>query len=1795
MLTEENLTNTLFRLPLRTKEMSEKSKISNKEITVQAIERHFREVYQYVGEMLLFLVNIRKIKFSILKVENNEFKKSSEEFSVFAYDFTKSDFDRKSKAILEYDRNPSSKSVTTVSYKTCVQHVSNSVNCCKKHYLLVEQIRFSEIKASQNIKCYVSTELFTFPKGAVASSLKGAPCSNSYGGECISCKLKGKTHGQVSVQNVFCTLPISTTSGLPVLVNGNFLLEYETRRELWLSLSGAEREWNLKILSQCVLPCYIFLLNQFKEDAIKTALMVAKQDVEKQQKEIYNFFPEFIGEKEKNYWHYFSFLFYQEVFRRNEEILPVACNNKKLYFSCPQDQFIVYVEENIKCSQKPTLLEILQAVGLHIDLTPARIVKNFEESGNPLSDMSPALIRERLKGMSKTIIFQNFLHVKQSCFKDAISLATVLEYCMKDLNKLIYFLNTKEELVGLPLCLLADDTLRIFSKNSPVFVSPFSSIFQRSQAMFVHKQLVSILEKYNYSNILRSFKLQDFVEMLPDELNREEFKGNFIMEFNAQNKIGKTWLKTVWEFLRRCRRYLQGHLEDWLLLLARLNSVEFLLPVSQRTSVLYLEAAEGKFDQVIEILRELPVYEVSERDFVDHNYSQIYQTAVKIYPQEFKKGFFGSINRIEDLENALLFSQDRNELNLSIRQARIILDHIENLWFNEHCYSTKIHTLPIFIKYDGNLTKIDREAVVLPESDIPYDGLDIIEEHMQVKFIKAGYPRIFKKVGYQVVTILRFYTGFIFPHLLLLPVPAILKHMEYIKLLFSGPFSFHSGKNEVNNFIKILSNLKFIPAQEGVFRAPSELFDPHVKLFELVFKNEHFPPSHFRKESWLNFLRNIGLITELSKKLAVEIANLIQYIKNEKVMLEASKMLCQKIKMRRFYCDENFLYLIRCIEFLKPKQVEEINETIFSSLNKSTSRMCYNGSVHYSQENLVWTSKLVLPKYACCFESRETYAKLGVKQGLKGERLQRQEETQILFQDVLRHIDNLTNNANYKVRTMTCKTIPKAYREQYKCVLKEFYEFLQLSRPLEHKHVELLSQRSVILVNDNADLDIPRRSNLSNQMKLTPYINEVNVIWGQYFKLFEEIGCQQSSNASQFFDVLKEIKTTVMKNHLNPNELVIVSKAVTNVSSLLRSSPLSHTVQTQIYLPCTKHFHPKPLEPVYLLSSSELIYINDYHMQERMKDFEGSFMLSKYEGIEDARNINENLLSGLPPNSMPKLLSKLVQEVLKEPIFEVEPLEEHFSKKLSTIFSSPYFFHGLERLAKYEYKARDKNLSELENIFKVIQSAKISVLQRVQTNLICNEKVILTSETDKEVYTTVTKNSLKIYLQVGELTEASAKVALGILDLLQLHSIEFIQGNNVIVLEKLLEISPKEIPELLDSFRIPREALNAEVRLLPTPGNFVPQTWYLFLNNSFEKFEVGEFVAINREFEGAECYVYGIIRGCRNEESVHISQLTYDVQVDEDPTNLVKFKDFDLYGFDRLVQAAVSTKEIVKSEGKERREQTEVPLPQSYEEAVSEIRDALGSLSELDQESKKKVIRKLYLKWHPDKHEERHKDFATRIFQFLLNELNSDHKDIENNFDSWNSSARTYSYSKRSNFEFFHHDNNSSPNFHYGRNSSRNFHNGSSSSQSFHHGRKSSPNFSFFFKKQTDNPQPTQSKRWYKQAEKDLQAAKDRKEQNSDSFFQWHCFMAKQVCCFSMFKWLFLNISQSTFAYSNNEPDFTQKSLVLHNRNYTEELPHFYLFWITFELHSKDNGQIFTNFGKILCSNFCATLNVIFF
>lgn len=240
-----------------------------------------------------------------------------------------------------------------------------------------------------------------------------------------------------------------------------------------------------------------------------------------------------------------------------------------------------------------------------------------------------------------------------------------------------------------------------------------------------------------------------------------------------------------------------------------------------------------------------------------------------------------------------------------------------------------------------------------------------------------------------------------------------------------------------------LSRLKFILTCWGEFKAPFQLYDPNNELFKLVYTEEHIPTSKYNEESWLNILKNCALISEISKELAIEIASLIQDLEDEAAK-KASAVFFHKIKQGELTEDEHFLNKLKFIKFLIPKKLETIKEEIYRSLNKSVSRVCFNGSVHHLLENLVRTSKLVLPAYACCFRE-ETYLKLGVQ--LNRNKSQNQDEPKISFSDALKHVDNLTSNTDYPQKTLSCKSLPRKYRGECKKVLEDIFKFLQQSQP----------------------------------------------------------------------------------------------------------------------------------------------------------------------------------------------------------------------------------------------------------------------------------------------------------------------------------------------------------------------------------------------------------------------------------------------------------------------------------------------------------------------------------------------------------------------------------------------------------------------------------------------------------------------------------------------------------------------------------------------------------------------------
>ena len=90
-------------------------------------------------------------------------------------------------------------------------------------------------------------------------------------------------------------------------------------------------------------------------------------------------------------------------------------------------------------------------------------------------------------------------------------------------------------------------------------------------------------------------------------------------------------------------------------------------------------------------------------------------------------------------------------------------------------------------------------------------------------------------------------------------------------------------------------------------------------------------------------------------------------------------------------------------------------------------------------------------------------------------------------------------------------------------------------------------------------------------------------------------------------------------------------------------------------------------------------------------------------------------------------------------------------------------------------------------------------------------------------------------------------------------------------------------------------------------------------------------------------------------------------------------------------------------------------ISQDLQQAKEEIRSELQDIQHLPESERRRAIRRLYLKWHPDKNQD-NVELAEEAFKFLMNELDRLEKDEPESFsgvhswrthqDSWNSYAR---------------------------------------------------------------------------------------------------------------------------------------------------------------------------------------------
>ena len=262
------------------------------------------------------------------------------------------------------------------------------------------------------------------------------------------------------------------------------------------------------------------------------------------------------------------------------------------------------------------------------------------------------------------------------------------------------------------------------------------------------------------------------------------------------------------------------------------------------------------------------------------------------------------------------------------------------------------------------------------------------------------------------------------------------------------------------------------------------------------------------------------------------------------------------------------------------------------------------------------------------------------------------------------------------------------------------------------------------------------------------------------------------------------------------------------------------------------------------------------------------------------------------------------------------------------------------------------------------------------------------------------------------------------------------------------------------------------------------------MNEDFQDFDPGDYVGfelddptLNRE-SGVVTYIYArIVEEVTDPDCFLLAKryridIAYNQGMEVDATDLYKFhrsEDLNCTAIDVIDGLSENSSRHFgnPSKGKD------------MQEIFDEISDLLEQAWKMPEEKCRKVIKRLYLRWHPDKNVG-NEELCNEVFKHLQNEISQlesgEPRDIPQTHSGFTESTQRTSYD-----DFFFSWGNRARQHHAQREGYRTRQQSYGSS----HGRQ--------------NPQPGEARRWFRQAHADVTAVMNDVACNKPSF-EWACF-----------------------------------------------------------------------------------------
>ena len=1145
---------------------------------------------------------------------------------------------------------------------------------------------------------------------------------------------------------------------------------------------------------------------------------------------------------------------------------------------------------------------------------------------------------------------------------------------------------------------------------------------------------------------------------------------------------------------------------------------QYLLPLSLSESVIHLPSHDATNREVVDVLRLVNLPELNGRVLLS-------TSATHTLPNSFRYAcrLVASIDSPKLILKALdaKMTRDTHSLHgkLKATECRTILGYFsKNVKDLSEGDKRPLKRLPFYEAIHGGLLSIDDNSVCVVPVDVPGKGMEVLESVSDVVFLKwwYGLSDLQKFLEFESTSSVDMYCKFILKFFHFFSSEARLVHLKHIRdRILNQVFAKEYDKQRL---LYCLESTNIIPSSDGTLVKANCYYNPENEVFKALLSDDLFPPEPFNSEEWLPFLKRIGLIHEISQDLfkmfALKIANEAVTQPTENTELK-SKVLVAHLFKRSNVVEEGLLEAICDIKFVPSDPVKPNLRAIYRPYGErhdgKPTYISFRGSVVAKHAKIVWTTAPLLPQWAnpreyqylmhalnwsnmdhYCYAAME---KLGILA----------EPTVTLVtshcQIVSTHLEK-ENDRDLTADQMTTRM----------SVMMKIYRFLKAKATSSAFAKDQLRHTPCILVEEGRRLVRVHQIviELNKEYEIQPYLYRVPAELVQFAGLFQYLGCASVVNISHFAMVLDMLKQKRKKKQLDPNEKMCALTAERGIFEAFRDHLNDGQNLPSLYLPATRPFIDKDdglSPPVVLQKSAELLFDDAPFYHERIKGFDQLFLvdLSKAKVRCKKGSNYKDLIMLLPQALRPQILSTVVIEKFTDSFDKGDRFDLGAAVSLKRSLHSPQFCRGIIRLIRHASREYEEKVDEsvVATVKNRLQSIEIHGMSKIVTQLLYKGIKIPGSEMEKPYFVEkVSKSSEEIWNvyvnAVDDGQQTSSAIALNLAKVIS-EECKGLLRDAAMFIPPMLQSQPEQISSFLDMMKIHQDDSydGEEGEILPPPGSFIPIAEQHLLNAAFSYFKPGEYVGYEVDDpslkleDGDATYIYAVIIEEVSNLDTSLITKSYKINVGNDkPPKVVPATElYKFYPFQEIAPAA-----LVSSghQGTNMDSKHEI-----FQEITKTVEEAWG----LSEDRRKQVVKRLFLLWHPDKNPG-NEEFFTEVFQHIRNEIDrleregwgrSERERSESYhyggsygafFGFWETRAREYSSRRRDYQETYHR--------HYG---------------TWGHGTRTwevPPSFC------ETNPQPGQARRWFRQAEADLNAVVN-DIQTGNASYEWACFKCHQV------------------------------------------------------------------------------------